>query len=171
MSHALEKAHSDGISLHEVVIPEGPLGSLKGCDLQGVDLKDAALYWVNLSNADLRGAILPDGVPVVPNIDRAIRDAIKAGGALCMGQWHGDEFDNEEEMTIAQGYCGTTHCRAGWAVALAGEPGVKLEERIGTGAAGALIYAASRPDRAVPNFYADDYCAMADIEACAAEQS
>ena len=50
-------------------------------------------------------------VPVIADIDAAIEDAIYAGGVLDMSEWHG--VDNH--------WCGTTHCRAGWAVHIAGE--------------------------------------------------
>ena len=106
-----------------------------------------------LTRADLRGAKLPDGVPVVPAIDAAILTAIGANASgLKMDNWH----------------CGTTHCRAGWAVVLTGDVGVALERKIGTAAAGALIYAASRPDKQVPNFYASNADALADLRECAA---
>jgi hypothetical protein len=36
--------------------------------------------------------------------------------------------------------CETTHCRYGWAITLAGEPGRVLEGQIGPLTAGALIY-------------------------------
>ena len=59
--------------------------------------------------------------------------------------------------------CGTTHCRAGWAIHLAGAAGYALEDRIGSSAAGALIYAASRPELPVPDFFASDEDALADL--------
>ena len=106
----------------------------------------------NLTRADLTGADLTraNGIsaPVVPNIDAAILAAIEKGGCLEMGSWH---------------MCETTHCRAGWAVTLAGLPGKILEDRIGSGPAGALIYAASRPGKRVPNFFANNDEAMEDI--------
>ena len=94
-------------------------------------------------------------MPVIPNIDTSILVAIEAGGSLDMKAWH---------------TCQTTHCRAGWAITLAGEAGAKLEAEMGPAAAGALIYAASRPDQPVPDFYATDADAMADLRACAAAQ-
>jgi hypothetical protein len=44
-------------------------------------------------------------IPIVPDLDRKVYEATK-DGHLDMGKWHTS--------------CGTTHCRAGWAVALAG---------------------------------------------------
>jgi len=105
------------------------------------------------------------GVPAVPDIDRAILEAIDRGGRLCMDHWHGDKDDFA--ATYEGRRCGTTHCRAGWAIRLAGQPGYDLEDRFDAGTAGALIYAASRPGVPVPDFYASDEQAMADIRACA----
>ncbi len=73
-------------------------------------------------------------------------------GALNMRTWH---------------LCETTHCRAGWAIALAGKDGADLESKVGPAVAGALIYAVST-GRKVPNFYATNEEALADIRACAA---
>ena len=101
-------------------------------------------------------AVLTGDIPVIPNIDAAILAAIGTpGNALDMREWH---------------TCGTKHCRAGWAIVLAGDAGAKLEYAIGPAAAGALIYAASRPDQPVPDFYASDWVALADLRICAATQ-
>ena len=126
---------------------------LTGADLRGADLTGAVLTGAVLTGADLTGADLT-GVPVIPNIDLTILAAIENGGRLRMANWH---------------TCETTHCRAGWAIHLAGEAGLKLEKKHGSAGAGALIYAASRPGKPIPNFYASDAVAMADIRACAAE--
>ena len=89
----------------------------------------------------------------MPDIDATILDAVRRKDcALNMQAWH---------------TCDTTHCRAGWAIHLAGDAGYALEKRYGPDAAGALIYAASRPGKPVPDFYCEDDAAMADIEACA----
>ena len=67
-------------------------------------------------------------------------------------------------------FCGSTHCRAGWVVTLAGKPGRDLEKEIGTGAAAALIYMASDPDlEQIPNWVASNEDALADIQAMAAK--
>ncbi|CAB4218921.1 Pentapeptide repeat, partial [uncultured Caudovirales phage] len=117
----------------------------------GADLRGAVLSEANLSGADLSGAL--KGVPVVPHIDAAILRAIGDGGHLDMGDWH---------------KCETTHCRAGWAITLAGEGGAALEFAMGPAAAGSLIYAASRPGQKIPNFYASTDAALEDIKAGAA---
>ncbi|WP_235515964.1 hypothetical protein, partial [Sphingomonas sp. Leaf32] len=64
--------------------------------------------------------------------------------------------------------CDTTHCRAGWVVALAGEEGKALEDRIGTPAAASLIYLASDPQIGrFPDFYCGNDAALEDMRAAA----
>ena len=89
-------------------------------------------------------------IPIIPEIDAQILAAIENGGTLEMGDWH---------------TCDITHCRAGWAIHLAGENGRLLEMRVGSAAAGALIYQASRGS--YPDFYALNDVAMADLRQCA----
>jgi hypothetical protein len=98
-------------------------------------------------------------VPIIPKIDAVILSEIEKGGNLDMGTWHGPE-----------GWCGTTHCRAGWAVHCAGKPGRALEKKIGTHRAGAMIYRASRSGQPAPWFFGPTDIALADIRKCAAEQ-
>ena len=107
-----------------------------------------AIQWGYRNGAVLRDADLR-GVPVIPNIHQTVYAAASQPGALDMGDWH----------------CGTSHCRAGWVVELAGEPGKDLERRIGTPAAASLIYLASDPniDR-MPNFYCGNDEALADMK-------
>jgi hypothetical protein len=126
----------------------------------GADLSDAVLRDAVLRGADLSGAVLSDAVlrgaekiPAIPALDTKILAAIKDGGKLEMSAWH---------------KCKTTHCRAGWAITLAGDAGHKLEAKFGSAAAGALIYAKSYPDKPIPNFYAENNEALADIQARAA---
>ena len=147
---------------------------LRGADLRGAvlsdaDLRGAYLHDADLSDADLRGAYLSDaylsdaylrdadlrdanlsGAPIIPNIHQQVYAAASQPGALNMRDWH---------------TCDTTHCRAGWVVALAGEEGKALEDRIGTPAAASLIYLASDPDLGkFPSFYCDDETALADMK-------
>jgi hypothetical protein len=143
--------------------------------LAGANLADTYLAGANLADANLAGANLADAkgldktnsveikdeeVPIIPNIDVTILSAIENGGTLDMGLWHGDG-----------GWCGTTHCRAGWAIHLAGEKGKALEDKVGSQMAAAMIYRASRPGKSAPWFFAPTDVAMADIKKCAAEQS
>ena len=132
---------------------------LRGADLRGADLSRADLSGADLSDADLRDAVLRDSkinfdeVPLVENLHGRILSAIKDGAALEMGSWHS---------------CDTTHCRAGWAIHLAGDAGYELERIFGSPMAGALIHlkACSWMEK-VPNFYATNEDAMADIKSCA----
>ncbi|KDB68555.1 pentapeptide repeat protein [Bordetella bronchiseptica A1-7] len=94
-------------------------------------------------------------VPVVEALDAKILSAIENGsGGLEMGAWH---------------TCETTHCRAGWAVHLAGEAGYALEREHGPQYAGRMIYMAS-VGRA-PHFFASNERAMADLREQAAQQT
>ncbi|CCJ51954.1 pentapeptide repeat-containing protein [Bordetella bronchiseptica] len=146
---------------------------LAGADLAGANLAGANLAGAYLARANLAGARnLPVGteatspvepyqrdtrhaaernaaraarfrelnptVPVVEALDAKILSAIENGrGGLEMGAWH---------------TCETTHCRAGWAVHLAGEAGYALEREHGPQYAGRMIYMAS-VGRA-PHFFA-----------------
>src|SRR5258708_4316513 len=146
--------------------------NLSGANLSGANLSRANLSRANLSRANLSGANLsganlsgavkidPAEIPVIPNIDAEILKAIEAGGTLDMSSWHGD--DNH--------WCGTTHCRAGWAVHLGGSLGKALQDKVGPQMAGAMIYRASRPGIHAPWFFAPTDEAFADIKKCAADQ-
>jgi hypothetical protein len=104
-------------------------------------------------------------VPVVEQIDARILEQIsKPGCVLDMSQWHGGEdYDNGTA-------CGTTHCRAGWAVMLAGADGLRLERELGSAERAAqAIYLASTGR--VPHFYANNEGALADLKRCAAEST
>ena len=77
-----------------------------------------------------------------------------------MNNWHGQDCDETN-------WCETTHCRAGYAICLAGKAGLSGEE-VRFWIAGKMIYAVSRPDdRPLPDFHASDEAAMADIIASA----
>ncbi len=130
--------------------------NLSGADLRGAYLSNANLSYAALSGADLRRANLR-GAPSclrVPNIHSAVYAAASVEGALKMDEWHknGDA-------------CGTTHCRAGWVVTLAGPAGKALEWALGTSAAAAIIYMASDPKlEKIPDFYCDNETALADMK-------
>ena len=81
-----------------------------------------------------------------------------------MSDWHTDLLVNEEGE-----YCGTTHCRAGWVVALAGKAGRDLEQKTSTLHAAIQIYHTSCPEIGVspPRFFESNEIAMADIKRCA----
>jgi hypothetical protein len=93
----------------------------------------------------------PD-VPIIENLDAQILEIVDSGkGRLKMDTWH---------------TCETTHCRAGWAVTLAGDPGKTLENQYGPQEAGRRIYLASA-GRA-PWFFGDNETALADMREQAA---
>jgi uncharacterized protein YjbI with pentapeptide repeats len=129
---------------------------LSGAVLSGADLRGAVLSGAVLSGAVLSGAVLSDLLRV-ENLHTKILDAISNGdGRLEMGSWH---------------TCQTTHCRAGWAITLAGPAGRTAEALVGPALAGALITLASCPwMERVPNFYASNELALEDIKACAAKE-
>lgn len=154
----LEKAISEGVNL------EG--ADLRGANLRGADLRDAYLGGAKLMRADLRGAnlrgaslsrsyllnaIMPHlDVPIIPDIHKAIYQAVSKDGSLNMDSWH---------------TCETTHCRAGWAIHLAGDAGKELEKKVGSDVAGALIYMASDPSlERVPDWFASNEDSMDDIK-------
>jgi hypothetical protein len=73
-----------------------------------------------------------------------------------MGDWH---------------TCDTTHCRAGWAVFLAGEEGKKLEQQTSTLFAAMQIYKKSSEIRVYPpRFFEGNETALADMKRCAEEE-
>jgi hypothetical protein len=162
---------------------------LAGADLTDANLTGAYLAGAYLTDADLTRADLADArnapaateprgqptdeqrrerdaaraaryrernptVPVVPQLDSQILALVDSGkGTLDMGTWH---------------RCETTHCRAGWAITLAGEAGRDLEKKYGPAVAGGKIYRASTGR--IPHFYAQNDAALADIRACAARE-
>ncbi|QMV32375.1 hypothetical protein T2_00058 [Ralstonia phage Elie] len=77
-------------------------------------------------------------------------------------------------MALWHNACGTTHCRAGHVVALAGEAGKELESKIGTAGAALAIYLKSDPERfkteRLPDFYCDNDTALADMKRMAEEE-
>jgi hypothetical protein len=78
-----------------------------------------------------------------------IYDAASQPKALNMTDWH---------------TCEKTHCRAGWAVTLAGEAGKKLEAFHNTCLAAQLIYAASGYDINPSRFFENNDLALADMK-------
>jgi hypothetical protein len=165
----LSGADLGGADLSDADLSGANLSSanLSGADLSGADLRGANLSSANLSGANLSGANLSDadlrdanlrgadGIEkiVVPNLHTRVAEAVGPNGdRLAMGRWH---------------TCNTTHCRGGHAIMLAGKEGVELEDRIGPPAAAAMIYLSTYPDEPIPDFYASDKTALADILACA----
>jgi len=85
-----------------------------------------------------------------------------------MGNWH----DNEK-IDDNGAHCGTTHCRAGWVIFLAGTQGRKLEKVMGTQQAAMNIYHKSSPNIPVApqRFFETNEQAMADMKRCAEEEA
>ena len=94
-------------------------------------------------------------VPIIPEIHKAVYEAVSRPDALKMDSWH---------------TCATTHCRAGWVVHLAGEEGYKLEAFHNTELAAMLIYKASGFPINPARFHDSNEAAMADMKALATEQ-
>jgi len=143
-------------SSHVVVMIHGWAAALNG----GRQVPAAPVPVTGREWAEYYG-IKPDAPFKVDGIDSKILAAIETGlGRLDMGAWHGGDCDQTN-------WCGTSHCRAGYAICLAGEAGFALERKYGPEVAGRMIYAVSRPDAPVPDFFADTETALADIRASA----
>ena len=116
---------------------------LRSADLRYADLRYAVLSYANLRSAvlrsadlrsaDLRSADLRSATGLIIASDAADRlkavaaNALATDAALEMNTWH---------------TCNTTHCIAGWAIHLAGEPGRLLEESHGPSVAGLMLLGA-----------------------------
>ncbi len=123
--------------------------NLSYADLRGANLSGADLSYANLIGADLSGANLI-GAPIITNIHQRVYEAASQPDALDMRAWH---------------KCGTTHCRAGWVVVLAGDEGKALEDSIGPAAAASLIYLASDPTlEKLPSFSCSNDEALEDMK-------
>jgi hypothetical protein len=150
----LTDADLRGANLHRANLRYAILcyANLAGADLHDAILHGAILRYANLTDANLTDA---KGLPkvVVKDLDTKILQAIDSGGTLSMSAWH---------------TCETTHCRAGWAITLAGKRGKKLEENFGPQVAGTLIYLASTGR--VPDFFASDADAMCSIRRAATKE-
>lgn len=107
----------------------------------------------------------PGSIPINTEIDQRVFEFITTEcRGLDMYSWHGDESP--------ENWCGTTHCRAGAAVACQGQQGIELEQAFGSSTAGALIYSASyraagKPVT-IPDFYAGNDEAMGEMKQLAA---
>lgn len=86
-------------------------------------------------------------IPIIENIHARLYEAARLH--LNMSTWH---------------TCETTHCRAGWVIALAGAAGKKLEQFYNTELAAMLIYDASGYRINPARFYDSDNEALADMK-------
>ena len=134
----------------------GEKANLSGANLSGAYLRDANLSGANLRDAYLSGANL-SGVPKIENIHQKVYAAASQPDALDMSSWH---------------TCETTHCRAGWVIALAGEAGAAMEFCLGTSAAASLIYLKSDPKlEKIPDFHASNKDALEDMKRSAEQEA
>jgi hypothetical protein len=99
----------------------------------------------------------PPSIPKIEDIHKKIFEAASIPPeALEMGMWH---------------TCGTTHCRGGWAVHLAGKPGYALEAFHGTLLAAQLIYRESGYAINPCRFFDSNADALADMARLAKGES
>ena len=92
--------------------------------------------------------------PIVENIHQKVYEAANQPHGLDMNTFHS---------------CGTKHCRAGWAIHLAGEQGYKLESHTDSVFAAMMIFKASSPSIEVSpvRFFEDNATALEDMRKCA----
>jgi hypothetical protein len=97
----------------------------------------------------------PPPIPKIENINQQVYAAATAKStSLQMNTWH---------------TCDTSHCRAGWVVHLAGEPGYALERFFNTALAAQLIYRESGAPINPGRFYDTNEEALADMKRAAEE--
>jgi hypothetical protein len=127
--------------------------SLARARARALDLDLALALALDLDLAALLGPRLQP----IPQLDATILRVVEVDHrwGLEMGSYHN-----------TGGGCGTTHCRAGSAIVL--HPmGAELERVFGSWLAGAVIYRVSTGS--VPDFFASNEDAMADMRRAAAE--
>ena len=119
------------------------------------DLK-LQLHWghVEVAQVYILDALLGDRVPEFENLDAEILASIEKNGqaSFNMAQWR---------VLDPRSHCGTTMCRAGWAVELGDAKGRRLRAAATYKFAGAIIYL--RNTGRIPNFFENDERAMADM--------
>jgi len=91
---------------------------------------------------------------IIPDIHKVILEAAtETNHSLDMSDWH---------------ICETTHCRAGWVVAISGEAGKDLEEKTSTEFAAMMIYKNSSKIKVSPAmFYTSKEASISDMQRCA----
>ena len=140
-------------SAHVVIMKHGESKNLEG----GRQLEAAPIPKTGAEFCDFNG-ISQGAAFKVENIDSKIYESIESGkGKLDMRYWHGKEVN-------ADNWCNTTHCRAGYAICLAGQAGFDLEKKYGAEMAGKMIYAVSRPDQELPDFHDSNESVMEELK-------
>lgn len=143
-----ENAILRGADLHRADLR---LADLRKVDLSGANLQDAQLHRAKLTGAKMNNIVGLSSIPRIEHLDKKIWDRIQHHpSALNITKWHLDE---------------TTHCRAGWAIHLAGKAGYSLENEYGPETAGSLIYGVSTGS--VPDFFLSRELTLADIRRAA----
>jgi hypothetical protein len=149
---SLDRANLDGANLVDANLTRA---SLDGASL--AKLEQARLRRSRMSRAERAADFrrrFPD-IPYVERLDSKILEIVESErGALNMLDVH---------------TCETTHCRAGWAIHLAGPRGYELQKKLGWLAAGRLIYRASVGH--APDFFADNGPALEDLRKCASKEA
>lgn len=95
-------------------------------------------------------------IPVIDDIHKRVFEAASQPNALCMSSWN---------------KCGTTHCRGGWVVTLAGKEGRELEEKTSTLFAAIQIYKASGYVIYPIRFFDSEEKSLEDMKRLAEESS
>ncbi len=95
-------------------------------------------------------------MPRIENIHQKVYAAVTQPNAFDMSNWH---------------QCGTTHCRGGWVVTLAGEAGKALEDFHNPELAAMLIYYESGYHINPARFYDSNEVALADMKRLAEEEA
>jgi len=127
----------------------------------GSYLSRADFGWVNVRQAFSE---LGD-IPVLSRIDAVIlQEILRTTDGV--GIHYNSQSDLSGHEANKQQYPESRNTRATWAVQLCGEAGLKLAELVGTECAGALIYAANRPDRQLPDFDENMSSMLADLKDC-----
>lgn len=179
----LRRVNLSGVNLHGADFTNADLqganlreanlarADLFDADLQGANLEDANLQGANLQYANLSEANLTQANLSSTDLTYTILEGADLTGANLTGSWPSHKVPKVEslvgkildadclDMLNWHSECGTTHCLAGWATTLAGKAGAELEKKLGTEAAGALIWRASTGE--IPDFYADNEDAKA----------
>lgn len=142
----LREANLTGAQLNDASLE---CADLAKANLKNADLTNADLSYADLTGANLSGAVIENtrlfsatldkvnfedtslDIPTIKNIHQMVYSAVRPNGALDMKCWHSS--------------CGTSHCRAGWVITLAGDRGKVLEYLVGTANAARLIYQKSDP--------------------------
>lgn len=126
------------------------LGEFVDCNLTGVKFDGCILDGVSFTGCNRTGTSYGTKIEI-PNIHEKIFEVTSDEASF--------------DMSIFASPCGTSFCRAGWVIQLAGEVGKMLVEEVGFSNAAASIYLNSDPTLSrVPCFYSSNSHARASIK-------